>query len=267
MNEPEHEATRTLVKSPPELWAECSDATSLARHLNPFGEIRITRLEPENAVAWEGTLASGTVRLEPSGWGTRVILTARESRAANGPGAESGAADDAAPPPSPKPKQPVEPEASEPGPDVAATPPVLGQPAPPSVPPPPAPRPVPLPYATRPVPLPHAPRRGGLLKTLLGRFGGQPAAPPVEPVRTTPPVVAAVADKTPVAPAVAPETPVAPVPVPETPAAPTVAPESAAKPAPVPATASEPADVDHSAVLAAALDSLGQAHRRPFSRG
>jgi hypothetical protein len=73
----EHEASRTLVKSPPELWAECSEAASLARHLGQFGEIRITRLEPETAVAWEGERASGTVRLEPSGWGTRVVLTAR----------------------------------------------------------------------------------------------------------------------------------------------------------------------------------------------
>ena len=72
----QHEASRTLVKSPPELWAECSDADSLGRHLDQFGDIRITRLEPETAVAWEGELASGTVRLEPSGWGTKVILTA-----------------------------------------------------------------------------------------------------------------------------------------------------------------------------------------------
>jgi hypothetical protein len=75
---PEHHASRTLVKSPPELWAECSDAASLARHLNQsFGEIRITRLEPESSVVWEGERASGTVRIEPSGWGTRVTLTAQ----------------------------------------------------------------------------------------------------------------------------------------------------------------------------------------------
>ncbi len=73
----DHEASRTLVKSPPELWAECSDAGSLARHLGEFGEIRITRLEPENVVAWEGEQVSGTVRIEPSGWGTRVTLTAK----------------------------------------------------------------------------------------------------------------------------------------------------------------------------------------------
>jgi len=73
----EHVASRTLVKSPPELWAECSDAASLARHLGQFGDIKITRLEPETAVAWEGERARGTVRIEPSGWGTKVILTAQ----------------------------------------------------------------------------------------------------------------------------------------------------------------------------------------------
>ncbi len=72
----QHQASRTLVKSPPELWAQCSEDDSLGRHLEGFGEIRITRLEPETAVAWEGEQISGTVRLEPSGWGTKVILTA-----------------------------------------------------------------------------------------------------------------------------------------------------------------------------------------------
>jgi hypothetical protein len=70
------EAKRTLVKSPPELWAELSDMAALARHLGEFGEIRITRTEPESVVDWEGDLASGSVRLEPSGWGTTVTLTA-----------------------------------------------------------------------------------------------------------------------------------------------------------------------------------------------
>ena len=64
------EAKRTLVKSPPELWAELSEISALARHLGEFGEIRITRTEPESVVEWEGDLASGSVRLEPSGWGT-----------------------------------------------------------------------------------------------------------------------------------------------------------------------------------------------------
>jgi hypothetical protein len=67
---------RRLVKSPPELWAEVSDAASLARHLGEVGEITITRLKPETTVAWEGERASGTVEIEPAGWGTKVTLTA-----------------------------------------------------------------------------------------------------------------------------------------------------------------------------------------------
>ena len=75
MQEPR--AQRTLVKSPPELWAEVSDIDALARHLGEFGEIRITRLDPETTVAWEGDRACGTVALEPSGWGTKVTITAK----------------------------------------------------------------------------------------------------------------------------------------------------------------------------------------------
>ncbi|GAC1433996.1 MAG: hypothetical protein NVSMB51_00120 [Solirubrobacteraceae bacterium] len=74
------QVSRTLVKSAPELWAEVSDAAALSRHLGEFGEIRITRTEPENTVAWEGERASGTVKLEVSGWGTKVMLTARAAR-------------------------------------------------------------------------------------------------------------------------------------------------------------------------------------------
>jgi hypothetical protein len=76
------EAKRTLVKSPPELWAELSDPAALARHLGEFGEIRITRTQPESVVEWEGDRASGRVRLDPSGWGTRVTLTAEPVAAA-----------------------------------------------------------------------------------------------------------------------------------------------------------------------------------------
>jgi hypothetical protein len=69
-------AQRRLVKSPPELWAELSSEDALGRRLSSFGEIRITRVQPETTVAWEGERASGTVQLEPAGWGTKVILTA-----------------------------------------------------------------------------------------------------------------------------------------------------------------------------------------------
>jgi len=77
---PTIEAQRTLVKSPPELWAELSDPTCLARHLGEFGEIRIARVEAETSVEWEAESASGRVELKPSGWGTKVTLTvAREA--------------------------------------------------------------------------------------------------------------------------------------------------------------------------------------------
>jgi hypothetical protein len=67
---------RTLVKSPPELWSEVSEVESLAHHLGEFGEIGISRLDPEHTVAWEGEHARGTVELEGSGWGTKVTLSA-----------------------------------------------------------------------------------------------------------------------------------------------------------------------------------------------
>ncbi len=70
-----HSAQRRLVKSRPELWAEISDQQSLARRLEALGEIRITGTDPETTVAWEGTAASGTVKIESAGWGTKVILT------------------------------------------------------------------------------------------------------------------------------------------------------------------------------------------------
>ena len=70
------EVQRTLVKSPPELWAELSDPASLARHLGELGEIRITRTEPERTVEWEAADTTGKVLLKASGWGTKVTLTA-----------------------------------------------------------------------------------------------------------------------------------------------------------------------------------------------
>jgi hypothetical protein len=69
------EVQRTLVKSPPELWAEISDPEALARHLGEFGEIRITRVHPEQKVEWEAPEASGSIVIKPSGWGTKVKLT------------------------------------------------------------------------------------------------------------------------------------------------------------------------------------------------
>jgi hypothetical protein len=114
MHEPH--AQRTLVKSPPELWAEVSDVEALTGHLGAFGEIRITRLEPETTVAWEGDRARGTVELEPSGWGTKVTLTALiaaeredEPEPAAAPEPVAQAEREVAPEPDPEPEPEAEP--------------------------------------------------------------------------------------------------------------------------------------------------------------
>jgi hypothetical protein len=140
------QASRTLVKSPPELWAELSDLGSLARHLGEFGEIRITQVDPESRVEWEADRASGTVRLEPSGWGTRVVLTVDTPEPA------------ADPEPEPEPEEPaavIEPE-PEPEPE-------------------PAPEPEPEPVAAV-----EEPKRGFWAR-LFGRKQPAPVAPEPEP--------------------------------------------------------------------------------------
>ncbi len=182
-----------MVKSHPELWTECSDAESLARHLDGFGEIRITRLEPETAVAWEGERASGTVRLEPSGWGTRVVMTATPA-----PTAESEVVVEqfARPEPRLPAAEPAAPGETPPGPE-----------------------------ASRP----------GLFARLLGRWRPPPSAdlpPPQAPSPVSPPVAA----------------------------------EPVAEPA---LELAEPAadPMNPEAALSAALESLGKAHHRPYSRG
>jgi hypothetical protein len=216
----QHEASRTLVKSPPELWTECSDAGSLARHLGEFGEIRITRLEPETTVAWEGERVSGTVRIEPSGWGTRVTLTAVE---------EEPEAVVAEPTVAPEPERVPEPErASEP-------------------------EPMPEPQPAEPAVAAAAPPgRRRLLERMRTLF---------RPERVTAEVPAPEPEPDP-----DPEPP-APEPAPEPPAA---APTAESDPEPrapeTPEPEPTPAAPAASKVLAEALESLGQAHHRPFSR-
>jgi hypothetical protein len=210
----EHEATRTLVKSPPELWAECSDAASLARHLGEFGEIEITRLDPETAVAWEGERASGTVRIEPSGWGTRVTLTAETPGDAQ-MRYDAQASDNEV-------EEPLTAQAvSAAEPAVAAS--VM------------EPREADTP-STAEEEVDAAPRVG-LMARLRTFF---------RPKRTT---EVAVAD------------PRGPELRESQPQPESVTPKI--EPEPVP----DPPKADPTAVLAAALDSLGQAHHRPFSRG
>lgn len=241
----EHEASRTLVKSPPELWAECSDATSLARHLDQFGEIRITRLEPETAVAWEGEEVSGTVRLEPSGWGTRVIMTARR---------ETIDVEEQSIQPEPA-SPPEQTPAEEPAPPEDAVPPE--EPAPEEE---PTPEPEPHPQLGPPAPAAAEPPRLGLLARLRRRFRGEPPSPaPVSHVSL------ATAPKPP-----EPPEPLEPPEPPEPPRPPELSepPEPEEPPAPpepvlAVAVAAPPTT---EAALTAALDSLGQAHHRPFSR-
>jgi hypothetical protein len=72
------EAQRTLVKSVPELWSKLSEADQLGPLLDgAFGEIRITRLEPESLIVWESDIGRGEVELATTGFGTKVRLTAQ----------------------------------------------------------------------------------------------------------------------------------------------------------------------------------------------
>ncbi|MEA2346319.1 MAG: hypothetical protein QOG62_106 [Thermoleophilaceae bacterium] len=66
------QVSRTLVKSPPELWTELEgDALQEA-----IGDVTVRTTEPERALAWEAKGVRGTAVIEPSGWGTKVTLTA-----------------------------------------------------------------------------------------------------------------------------------------------------------------------------------------------
>jgi hypothetical protein len=282
---PETEASRTLVKSPPELWAEVSDPSSLARHLDGFGEIRITRLEPETAVAWEGDQVSGTVRLEPSGWGTRVLLTAkgaeREPRSESaGPGeAEALPEPGALPVAGAAAAAPHEAAASlEPEPQHEAV-------APPESEAPPEPEPQrdpPAPAAAAPQPQrrPEPVRRQGLLARIIGLFRGpelrdlelhsaalEPPREERKPAteRGGAPEQRAASERV-----ANPEEAAREAPAgqerhgcPESPA--TQSSEPVGKPEPAPFAESVVLP-ETQASLIAALDSLGQAHHRPFSR-
>jgi hypothetical protein len=264
-----HQAQRTLVKSRPELWAEVSDVTSLCRHLGEFGEITITRLEPETTVAWEGTAARGTVELEASGWGTKVTLTAElVERDEAGPAAEPvadvvEAEPDAVVPPEPEPAVPESPVAAQPAPTPAA----LRSAA----------RVAAATTAASPTSKP------GLFGRLFGRRGAEPAAesppadpsplrvvPDPEPEPAAPPRPAELPDREappeedPNPPLVATAPPVEEPPVGEVEATPEPVEPVAATPSPEPVVALDGEQAV--AVLTAALDDLGAAHRRPFSR-
>ncbi len=246
-------AQRTLVKSPPELWAEISEVEALTRRLGEFGEIRITRIEPETTVAWEGDRIRGTVTLEPSGWGTKVTLAA-ELLAVEVAVTETQVVEvaDAA--------VEVVPEAGEAEPTVAE--PVAEAVLEPN----PAPEPVeePLDEAK---PEPVAVIRQGFFARLFGRKRPEAVAEAEEvavaAVVPEPVVVASVPE-----PVVVPEAVVVPEPV-AVPPEPEPASELVSS-LPVPAAPVPVAPVLDAAsaqgILVAALDDLGAAHHRPFSR-
>jgi hypothetical protein len=275
-------AKRTLVKSPPELWEELSEVDRLAKHLGAFGEIRITRLEPEHTVAWEGEHASGTVSIEPSGWGTKVTLQAEL------PGVEEPAEPDAAEPePEPPEQEPPETRLAAPEPVPAAPEPVHAAPEPEAV----TEAEAPEAFAVEPE-IPR-PRRGfwaWLFRTRTGTPAGakpEPSAlaaaePAPSAVAAAEPAPEAVREAEPELEAVAavepePEAVAAVEPEPEAVAA--VGPEpqavGGAEPGAAPAEAAAQADSPPQApvdrerarlILDEALDALGAAHHRPFSR-
>jgi hypothetical protein len=230
------QASRTLVKSPPELWAELSELESLARHLGEFGEIRITKVDPESRVEWEADRASGTVRLEPSGWGTRVVFTVDT--------------------PEPAPVAP-EPVAVEPEPE-------------------PEPEPVAVALAPEPMevelqPEPEPPAKRGWFARLFRRTppapvpappqAAEPVAPvadepePLEPAPASPPLTVAEAARAAEDEAATRDRAFGTIEW-ETPEEPVEEEPEAA-----------PIDPDEAhAVLTGVLDALGAAHHRPFSR-
>jgi hypothetical protein len=231
---------RTLVKSPPELWAEVSDLEALAKHLGEFGEIKITRLEPETTVVWEGDRISGTVQLEPSGWGTKVTLTAELAEI------EAVAEPVVAVAEEPEPVAEEEPVIEE----QAVEEPVAVEPPPPSpIQHTPAPEPAPALSATEP--------KQGFWARLFKRR--QAEVPPPEPPPGEEPVREPDPEPAPVEEPPAPEPPpLQPVPDPEPPREPE--PED-------PLPAAQELDDDRAvAVLTEVLDNLGSAHHRPFSR-
>jgi len=229
------EVQRTLVKSPPELWAELSDPTTLARHLGELGEIRIVAIEPERTVDWEAAAAdgaevSGRVEIEPSGWGTKVRLSA--SRVIVEPESE-------AEPQTSETEPEPEPEAVEVIPAVESKP-----------------KSEPEPEIIEPA------SRSGFFARLFRRRRKERSLQPEPPANPEPdPDPVAEVEKP------APEEAIAEAPAPEA-----TAPEEPAseqeEPTPETDISAELAELEEqtTAVLTSVLDRLGAAHHRPFSR-
>jgi hypothetical protein len=224
------EVQRTLVKSPPELWAELSDPAALARHLGELGEIRITKVKPEERVEWEADGISGTVAIKASGWGTKVTLSVTRE------------VDEASVPVLAEPE--IELEVTEP---LAQPEPEVAPVAEPSAQPEPEIEP-----SGEPAP---EPRRGFFSR--LFRRRSRPNLEP-EPVALAEPEL----NSMPVS------EPMPEAPVPERPREETVE-QISEQTTDISAellAAEEAAAEEATAVLTAALDRLGAAHHRPFSR-
>jgi hypothetical protein len=232
------EVQRTLVKSPPELWTELSDPATLARHLGELGEIRIVATEPERAVDWEAAAAdgaqtaSGRVEIEPSGWGTRVTLTASRAVVAPAPQAEPAPEAELTPTPAAEPAPEVVEVAVDPGPsEVEADP-----------------ESVPEPEIAEP-----APRRRFFARLFRRRGRAEPESSVVLEPETEP---AAEIEVEPAAESAPEPEPIAEAePEPE-------------EPTPEPDISAELVELEEqtTAVLTGVLDRLGAAHHRPFSR-
>jgi hypothetical protein len=279
-------AKRTLVKSQPELWEELSEVERLAKHLGAFGEIRITKLEPEHKVAWEGEHASGTVSIEPSGWGTKVVLTAELTAEPDEP--DPGEADASEPVEDATDQQPevsaseesapadgvpvIEIEEPGTGPEPWAEPEPMWEPEPKAD-----------PTSAPPTIAAEQPRRrrrsfwsrlfaGWLVpeERLNAASSSAPDEVLREPTPPTPPTPEPpVDDGAEEQPALVVE-PEAPEPAQETPVAQLAPDEEAPAPVDDATDTEEPASLDHEraqSVLEETLEALGSAHHRPYSRG
>jgi hypothetical protein len=69
---PTYEISRTLVKSPPELWEELRGE----RLGEVVGATSVEASDDDHTLTWRAEGASGRAVIEPSGWGTKVTLTA-----------------------------------------------------------------------------------------------------------------------------------------------------------------------------------------------
>jgi hypothetical protein len=286
------EVQRTLVKSPPELWAELGNPEGLARHLGEIGEIRVTKVEPEGKVEWEADRASGIVQLRQSGWGTKVTLSLTrelpEVEDASEPAPEAAAEVEASEPetpdepaverePEPEPvavawvSEPVTPEPiaePQPGP-VTADPqpgPVTADPQlePVAVEPPPEPvaaAPEPE-LETEPVATPPIPRQGFFARLFKRRqattvaTGAQPEQPEPE----------AIGEQAEPEPAIEPRALTLPEPVYPDPPPKAVQLEPSADLAAELVELEAQVQQESTDILIDILDRLGAAHHRPFSR-